>query len=107
MAETRAAAVGSVAVAACMADRPEAAAGSEIPTAARAEALGVPVSCRGQAALRGDSIPVNRRATVLAELSPAQLCLIKLNASAADVVVCRKTAPVWLTIVEEVREESG
>jgi len=82
----RAAAVGSVTAVVGMAGRPEVSAGSEIPTAARAGALGIPVPRRGQAARRGDSIPANRRARALAELSPAKLCLIKLNAFAADVL---------------------
>jgi hypothetical protein len=89
----RAAVVGSMTAVVGMADRPEESAGWEIPTEAGALALGVPVPCRGQAASRGDSIPANRRARALAELSPAQFCLIKLNAFAADVVVRRITAP--------------
>src|SRR5207248_2737944 len=65
----RAAVVDSVAAVVGMADRLEESAGAEIPTAARA---GVPAPCRGQAAWTGDSIPANRRATALAELSHKQ-----------------------------------
>jgi len=89
----RVAVVGSVTAVVGMAGRPEVSAGSEIPMAARAGALGVPVPCRGQAARRGDSIPANRRATALAELSPAKLCLIEPSAFAADVVVRQMRAP--------------
>jgi hypothetical protein len=74
----RAAVVDSVAAVVGMADRPEESAGAEIPSAVRA---GVPVPCRGQEAWTGDSIPANRRATALAELSHRQFSLIKLNAS--------------------------
>jgi hypothetical protein len=66
-----------------MADRPEESVGSEIPKEARAGAVGIPVLCWGQAARRGDSIRANRRARALAELSLAQLCLLKLKAFAA------------------------
>jgi hypothetical protein len=93
----RAAVVGSVTAVGGMADRPEESAGSEIPTAARAGALGVPVPCRGQAARRGDSIPANRRARALAELSPAQLCLIKLSALRRTWVIRRNPAHNKLT----------
>lgn len=55
---------------------------------ARVGVLGVPVPCRGQADRRDDSIPAHRRAAALAELSPARLCLIKVNAF-ADVLVGR------------------
>jgi hypothetical protein len=65
----RAAVVDSVAAVVGMADRPEESAGAEIPTAARA---GVLVPCRGQEAWTGDSIPANRRAAALAELSHVQ-----------------------------------
>lgn len=72
----RAAVVDSVAAVVGMADCPEESAAAEIPTAARA---GVPAPCRGQEAWTGDSIPANRRATALAELSHNQFSLIKLN----------------------------
>jgi hypothetical protein len=81
----RAAVVGSVTAVVGMADRPEESDGSEIPTEARAGALGVPVPCWGQAARRGDSVQANRRARALGESSLAQLCLVKSNPSAADV----------------------
>lgn len=81
----RAAVVGSAAAVVGMADRPEESGESEIPTEARVGVLGVPVPGGGQAARRGDSIPAGRRAMALAELSPARLCLTKMNAF-ADVV---------------------
>jgi hypothetical protein len=89
----RAAVVGSMTAVVGMADHPDESAGWEIPTEARALVLGVPDPGRGQAASRGDSIPAKRRPRVLAELSPAQFCLIKLNPFAAEVVVRQITAP--------------
>ena len=65
----RAAVFDSVAAVVGMADRPEESAGAEIPTG---DLAGVPVPCRGQQAWTGDSIPANRRAAALAELSHNQ-----------------------------------
>jgi hypothetical protein len=81
----RAGVVGSVTAVVGMADRPEESVVSEIPMEARAGALEVPVPCCGQAARRGDSVPADRRARAHGELSLAQLCLVNLNAFAADV----------------------
>jgi hypothetical protein len=72
----RAAVVASVTAVVGIADRSEESVGSEIPTEARAGALGVPAPCWDQAARRGDSIRASRRARALAELSLAQLCLV-------------------------------
>lgn len=92
-ADTAAAPVGDRAAAVCSAvavvgshDPLSETAGSGIPTVALVEALGVPVPCRGQAARREDSLPGSHRATALAELSPAQLCPMKMNAVVADVM---------------------